>query len=405
MNKTLALVLAFIIPVGLALAASNPAFVLTDPSDGHSTGTIDGTTNELNMVGGFKENGSDTLSNSVSGNSGTATALAADPTDCTGVNFARGVNASGTASCAQPSDVTGNAATATALAADGANCPANQFNKGVDASGAVQSCAALVDADVPDTITVDLAATATALAANGTNCSAGNYPLGVDASGNVESCTAEPVNTNAQTICGTGEYLDGDGGCNVLSVAGAGWEVIAYASGTSVTALPLDAVLESSKTYRINGWVRNTPGQATTYATYSSSMTFNGDNSANYTWWKQGYLTTTGIGSGIGNGTTNSTSNGFALCAENNNADAKRDDCYCSFRYTFRSAPGHDNVIWWGDSFGNDPRAIRWLGPTIVAGVLETSSGLTSVEFGGRGAMLIDAEITLEELKQTVYFP
>jgi len=56
--------------------------------------------------------------------------------------------------------------------------------------GSPPACSAIVDADVPNSITVDLAATATALAANGANCLAGNYPLGVDASGAVESCTA-----------------------------------------------------------------------------------------------------------------------------------------------------------------------------------------------------------------------
>ncbi|PCJ78381.1 MAG: hypothetical protein COA57_16160, partial [Flavobacteriales bacterium] len=40
---------------------------------------------------------------------------------------------------------------------DGANCAANQFNKGVDASGVAQGCAALVDADIPNSITVDVA--------------------------------------------------------------------------------------------------------------------------------------------------------------------------------------------------------------------------------------------------------
>ena len=50
------------------------------------------------------------------GNAVTASALAADPTDCTLPNVALGVNASGAAVCAQPSDVTGNSATATKLA-------------------------------------------------------------------------------------------------------------------------------------------------------------------------------------------------------------------------------------------------------------------------------------------------
>jgi hypothetical protein len=147
----------------------------------------------------------------ISGNAATATALAANGANCAANEFNKGVDASGAAeSCAAlvdadvPNDITITlAATATALAANGANCAANEFNKGVDASGAAESCAALVDADVPDDITVDLAATATALAANGANCAAGNYPLGVDASGAVEDCTAagggSSPTRNAQT--------------------------------------------------------------------------------------------------------------------------------------------------------------------------------------------------------------
>lgn len=56
--------------------------------------------------------------------------------------------------------LSGNASTASSLAANGTNCSANQFNKGVDASGNAESCAALVDADVPDTITVNAASIA-----------------------------------------------------------------------------------------------------------------------------------------------------------------------------------------------------------------------------------------------------
>ena len=46
---------------------------------------------------------------SISGNASTASALAADPADCSLPNVSLGINASGTASCSQPSDVTGNA--------------------------------------------------------------------------------------------------------------------------------------------------------------------------------------------------------------------------------------------------------------------------------------------------------
>jgi hypothetical protein len=53
---------------------------------------------------------------------------------------------------------------------------------------------AVTDAQVPDTITIDLAATATALAANGANCSGNNFALGVDAAGAAEC--AQPAFSN-----------------------------------------------------------------------------------------------------------------------------------------------------------------------------------------------------------------
>ena len=61
-------------------------------------------------------------------------------------------------------------------------------------SSGVPTFRALVDADVPNTITVDLATAATALAANGGNCSGNNFALGVDASG-VGEC-AQPAFSN-----------------------------------------------------------------------------------------------------------------------------------------------------------------------------------------------------------------
>lgn len=62
---------------------------------------------------------------------------------------------------------------------------------GTGAVSAVPVWSALVDADIPNTITIDLATTATtasALVANGANCSAGQSPLGVDAAGAAEGC-------------------------------------------------------------------------------------------------------------------------------------------------------------------------------------------------------------------------
>jgi hypothetical protein len=99
--------------------------------------------------------------------------------------------------------ITGNAGTATALASNPSDCAGTQFATAIAANGNL-TCAALVDADIPNTITINLAATATALAANGANCSAGQYPLGIDASGAVEGCT---VASGSGTVTNTGGNL------------------------------------------------------------------------------------------------------------------------------------------------------------------------------------------------------
>ncbi len=86
--------------------------------------------------------------------------------------------------------LTGNADTATTatnLASDPSDCAANEFADAIDAEGDL-TCNAIVDADVPDSITIALAATATALAADGDDCPAGQAARGVDASGAAELC-------------------------------------------------------------------------------------------------------------------------------------------------------------------------------------------------------------------------
>jgi hypothetical protein len=140
-----------------------------------------------------------------------------DGANCSGNNFALGVDASGVGQCAQPafSNLSGTAtdaqipdnitvslaATATALAANGANCAGNNFALGVDASG-VGECAqpafsnlsgTATDAQVPDNITISLAATATALAADPANCSAGSVAAGITAGGVAEGCAVFAV--------------------------------------------------------------------------------------------------------------------------------------------------------------------------------------------------------------------
>lgn len=155
---------------------------------------------------------------SVTGNAGTATALAANPADCAADQFATTIAANGNLTCAavayaqvtgtptlgtlasqdgtfsgtssgtntgDQTTITGNAGTATALAANPTDCSAGQFASAIAASGNL-SCAQVNYTDL--TGTVPNAPTATALAANGANCSAGQAPLGVNASGAVESC-------------------------------------------------------------------------------------------------------------------------------------------------------------------------------------------------------------------------
>lgn len=61
---------------------------------------------------------------------------------------------------------------------------ANQFVRQSSAGGAF-TVSAIADADVPNSITIDLAATATALAANPNDCSAGQYATAIAASGNL----------------------------------------------------------------------------------------------------------------------------------------------------------------------------------------------------------------------------
>lgn len=170
-----------------------------------------------------------------------------------GLIYATGVNtvASISTSTAINLSITGNAGTATALAANGTNASAGNAILGVDASGnaegafdvwteAENTAAAYLNltslsaiskgfffsttsADwwgstkgystfgypFPSNSTTTIltftngivanvtgnASTATALAANGSNCTVGNYPLGIDASGNVESCTALPADS------------------------------------------------------------------------------------------------------------------------------------------------------------------------------------------------------------------
>ena len=210
-----------------------------------------------------------TTANGVSGSVANATTTPAitltlgaiTPSSVAAVGTVTGSNLSGT-NTGDQTTITGNAGTATALAANPANCSAGTLPRGVDASGAGEGCAAVALASevtgtlanssttatalntasaivardgsgnfAAGTITAALtgnASTSTALAANGANCSAGSFPLGVDASGASETCTALPT-----TISGTAN------------------EITASASTGAVTLSLSSTVNLSSKTLRV----------------------------------------------------------------------------------------------------------------------------------------------------------
>jgi hypothetical protein len=107
---------------------------------------------------------------------GTATALATNPTDCAGGQFATAIDASGNLTCATPP---GGGATWGAIT----GTLSDQTDLQTALDGKAASAHTHVDADIPNTITIDLAATATALAANPTDCSANQFATAIAASG------------------------------------------------------------------------------------------------------------------------------------------------------------------------------------------------------------------------------
>ena len=177
------------------------------------------TTGDTNNI--FTESAADKLLIALANNwpsADTADALDANPTDCSALNFATAIVANGDLTCAQPNftDLAGTAtdaqipntitidlaALATALAANPTDCAATNFATTIAASGNL-TCAQVAftdlsgtaaDAQIPNTITIDLAALATALASNPTDCGANTFAQSIVASGNL-TCAAVDLGT------------------------------------------------------------------------------------------------------------------------------------------------------------------------------------------------------------------
>lgn len=142
-----------------------------------------------------------------SGNANTATALAANPTDCSSNTFANAIDAQGNLTC---SSVNNASTTATAV-----NTPSTIVLR--DGSGNFAA----------GTITAALsgnATTSTALASNPTDCSSSNYATAIDAQGNL-TCALVDLNAGTTSILpvlhgGTGLSSGTSGGILAFTASG-----------------------------------------------------------------------------------------------------------------------------------------------------------------------------------------
>lgn len=149
-----------------------------------------------------------------------------------------------------PTSVSGNAGTATALTANPVDCSANQFANTIAANGNL-TCAAIADADVPDTITVSnylplAGGTLTGLVTTDNlgieftesdvnpTCAAGNFNIFADLSENKLKKCVNGSATDLDTTGGTPDFGTITGGTNTTAamIVGTGGSLAVSGSGT-----------------------------------------------------------------------------------------------------------------------------------------------------------------------------
>lgn len=170
--------------------------------------------NPISVIGASASALTINTSGTWSGNAGTATALAANGTNCSAGSYPLGVDASGNSeTCTVATTGTVTSVTGTFPISSTGGATPNLTFVGLSTSSAISVASGLLYATGVNTLAsistssaISLsitgnAGTATALAADGANCSAGNYPLGVDASGAVQNCTL--ANTGTVTSVAT----------------------------------------------------------------------------------------------------------------------------------------------------------------------------------------------------------
>lgn len=141
-------------------ATGNYITALTGDVVATGPGSVAATIQANSVALGTDTTGGYAASTTEAGPATTATALDANPTDCSAGQFANAIAASGNLTCAAiasgdlPSTIaantSGNAATSTALAANPADCSAGQFANAIAANGNL-TCASVSMADVPST--------------------------------------------------------------------------------------------------------------------------------------------------------------------------------------------------------------------------------------------------------------
>lgn len=215
------------------------------------------------------------LTGNVSGNATSATALAADPADCSADNFSIGINASGDLSCNTLAYLTGNitlwdgsqAMRSLTASLSGATDPVLTF-----ANNSVSSNVP-VTADLVGNVTGN-ADTATALASDPTDCAANTFAQSIDDGGNL-TCSAVSGGSG-------GDITDNSVDSNDID------ETAAYAfssssntfigaSYTSAAADPADAGAVRLGNAEVIGWEAATPGTDLTLSVDSSdALAFSG---------------------------------------------------------------------------------------------------------------------------------
>ncbi len=178
---------------------------------------------------------SSTILGSINGNAATATALAANPTDCASNSYAVAIDAGGNLTCATVSD---SGLASSYVLADGSRGLSSNWNAGAHSITASTFVGALTGNS----------STATALASNPTDCSANNYATTIDAGGNL---TCAQVAFSQLTGSATGAQLPNPsastlGGIESLAAVSHNWINTISTGGVPSATRPACADLSDS---------------------------------------------------------------------------------------------------------------------------------------------------------------